>query len=74
MFRPGSPRAPLFVCALALLLIAATAPFRGAVPEQTRALWVTRTTLTSPDSIRQMVAARPGRRIQHAARAGAWTW
>jgi len=45
------------VCTLALLVIAATAPFRGAVPEQTRALWVSRTTLTSPESIRQMVAA-----------------
>ena len=28
-----------------------------AVPEQTRALWVTRTTLTSSESIKQMVAA-----------------
>ena len=37
--------------------IAATAPFRAAAPEQTRALWVTRTTLTSPESIKQMVAA-----------------
>jgi uncharacterized lipoprotein YddW (UPF0748 family) len=45
------------VCALALLTIAATAPFRAAAPEQTRALWVTRTTLASPESIRQMVAA-----------------
>ena len=43
--------------ALSLLLVAATASFRAAAPEQTRALWVTRTTLTSPESIRQMVAA-----------------
>src|SRR6185436_367564 len=35
----------------------AATPFRAAAPEQTRALWVTRTTLTSPESIRQMVAA-----------------
>ncbi len=38
-------------------MIAATAPFRAAAPEQTRALWVTRATLTSPESIRQMVTA-----------------
>ena len=57
MFSSGSPRVPPFVCAFALLIIAATAPFRAAVPEQTRALWVTRTTLASPESIRQMVAA-----------------
>jgi uncharacterized lipoprotein YddW (UPF0748 family) len=31
--------------------------FHAAAPEQTRALWVTRTTLTSPESIRQMVTA-----------------
>ena len=57
MFRQGSPRGSLFVCGLALLIVAATSPFRAAAPEQTRALWVTRTTLTSPESIRQMVEA-----------------
>jgi uncharacterized lipoprotein YddW (UPF0748 family) len=57
MFRPDSPRVALFVCGLALAIVAATAPYRAAAPEQTRALWVTRTTLTSPESIRQMVAA-----------------
>ena len=57
MFRPDSPRVSLFVCGLALAIVAATAPFRAAAPEPTRALWVTRTTLTSPDSIRQMVTA-----------------
>ena len=57
MFRSAPPRLPLFVCALALLIIAAVAPFRAAAPEQTRALWVTRSTLTSPESIRKMVAA-----------------
>ena len=31
--------------------------FHAAAPEQTRALWVTRTTLTSADSIKQMVTA-----------------
>ncbi|HEX6214603.1 MAG TPA: family 10 glycosylhydrolase [Vicinamibacterales bacterium] len=30
------------------------------VPEQTRALWVTRTTLATPESIKQMVAAADG--------------
>ena len=57
MFRSVPPGLPLFVCVLALLMSAATAPFRAAAPEQTRALWVTRATLTSPESIRQMVAA-----------------
>jgi len=57
MFRPGSPRVSLFVCGVALLIVAATSAFRAAAAEQTRALWVTRTTLTSPGSIRQMVAA-----------------
>lgn len=47
-------RSSLLVSALALAAV--TVP-HAAVPEQTRALWVTRTTLTSPDSIRQMVAA-----------------
>jgi uncharacterized lipoprotein YddW (UPF0748 family) len=41
----------------ALLLSATPTPFRAAAAEQTRALWVTRTTLTSPESIKQMVAA-----------------
>lgn len=45
------------VFAVALSLIAATTVFQAQGAEQTRALWVTRTTLTSPDSIRQMVAA-----------------
>jgi len=45
------------VCGVALLIVAATSAFRAAAAEQTRALWVTRTTLTSPGSIRQMVAA-----------------
>ena len=57
MFHRRSPRIPLFVCAVACLMIAMTAPFRAEVPGQTRALWVTRTTMTSPESIRQMVAA-----------------
>lgn len=43
--------------AVAVLLVAGGAPFRAAAPEPTRALWVTRTTLASPESIRQMVAA-----------------
>ena len=34
-----------------------TTPFKAAAPEQTRALWVTRATLASPESIKQMVAA-----------------
>jgi uncharacterized lipoprotein YddW (UPF0748 family) len=42
---------------VAALSIAPTATFRAAASEQTRALWVTRTTLASPDAIRQMVAA-----------------
>ncbi len=58
MIRSCSPRVSLLACAVTLLSIAATAPTSGAsAPEQTRALWVTRTTLTSPESIRQMVAA-----------------
>ena len=57
MFGRRSPRIPLFVCAVACLMIAITAPFRAEVPGQTRALWVTRTTMTSPESIRQMVTA-----------------
>lgn len=50
-------RSPALICALALSLIAATMTPRAQVAEQTRALWVTRTTLASPDSIRQMVAS-----------------
>ena len=42
---------------LGLLLVAATTAFHAETPGQTRALWVTRTTLTSPESIRQMVTA-----------------
>jgi uncharacterized lipoprotein YddW (UPF0748 family) len=46
------------VClAVAIVLIAAASSFRAAANEQTRALWVTRTTMTSPESIRQMVTA-----------------
>ena len=41
---------------IALLLLATGLPFHAAAPEQTRALWVTRTTLASPEAIRQMVA------------------
>ena len=43
-----------------LCAVVCTAAITGAFqpsPEQTRALWVTRTTLTSPDSIKKMVAA-----------------
>jgi uncharacterized lipoprotein YddW (UPF0748 family) len=43
------------VC-VAVLLAASGAPFRAAAPEPTRALWVTRTTLSSPEAIKQMVA------------------
>jgi uncharacterized lipoprotein YddW (UPF0748 family) len=57
MFRPDSPRVSLLVCAIALLIIAAAAPSGAPAPAQTRALWVTRTTLTSPAAIRQMIAA-----------------
>jgi uncharacterized lipoprotein YddW (UPF0748 family) len=47
--------APLVVCAV-VCTTAFTAAFQAA-PEQTRALWVTRATLASPESIKQMVAA-----------------
>lgn len=57
MFHSGSPRVQLLLCSVALLLLASTASFRAATPGQTRALWVTRATLTSSESIRQMVAA-----------------
>ena len=56
MFGNRSPWISVWFAA-AIVIIAVTAPFRAAAPEQTRALWVTRTTLTSPESIRQMVAA-----------------
>ena len=56
MFLAGPPRALVVVCAL-VTTIAVTATLRAANPDQTRALWVTRTTLTSPESIKQMVAA-----------------
>ena len=45
----------MIVCAALCTTVLATA-FHAA-PGQTRALWVTRTTLTSPESIKQMVAA-----------------
>lgn len=57
MCRSGSPWAFLVVCASALCVLAPAAAFQPAAPGQTRALWVTRTTLTSPDAIKQMVAA-----------------
>jgi uncharacterized lipoprotein YddW (UPF0748 family) len=44
-------------CALAVVIVLSTISFRAAAPEQTRALWITRTTLTSAESIKQMVAA-----------------
>ncbi|OFW38251.1 MAG: hypothetical protein A3J29_15900 [Acidobacteria bacterium RIFCSPLOWO2_12_FULL_67_14b] len=48
----------LAVCGVALCLLAEVTPVRAvAAPTQTRALWVTRATLTSPDAIRQMVRA-----------------
>jgi uncharacterized lipoprotein YddW (UPF0748 family) len=40
-----------------VLIVASASGFRAAAPAQTRALWVTRTTLASPESIRQMVSA-----------------
>ena len=43
--------------AFALSLIGATIAVHAQGPAQTRALWVTRTTLSSPESIRQMVAS-----------------
>jgi uncharacterized lipoprotein YddW (UPF0748 family) len=55
MLRFRSPA--IIVSAVALLAAATLATVHAQVPEQTRALWVTRTTLTSPESIRQMVAA-----------------
>src|SRR5688500_5910411 len=57
--RPSAAKAgrASLIFAVVALLIATTAPFRGATPEQTRALWITRATRTSPESIKQMVAA-----------------
>jgi len=52
MWRPALLLMLLLLCALA-----PGAELRAQAPEQTRALWVTRTTLTSAESIRQMVAA-----------------
>jgi uncharacterized lipoprotein YddW (UPF0748 family) len=48
----------LFALILAVVCLGtmAVAP-RAAAPQPTRALWVTRTTLSSPDAIRQMVGA-----------------
>jgi len=43
-------------CTILTLLLVPGATFHAAAPEQARALWVTRTTLTSPDAIRQMVS------------------
>lgn len=45
------------MCTVAVLLLATGPAFRAAAPEPTRALWVTRSTLSSPDAIRQMVSA-----------------
>jgi uncharacterized lipoprotein YddW (UPF0748 family) len=56
MLQKPLPWAQMFLTA-AIAVIAASTPFRAAPAEQTRALWVTRTTLTSPDAIRQMVSA-----------------
>ena len=50
-----APLPSRIVCAV-VCTTALTAAFQAA-PEQTRALWVTRATLASPESIKQMVAA-----------------
>jgi uncharacterized lipoprotein YddW (UPF0748 family) len=55
MFGFRSPA--IIISTLALLLAAPAVPLRAQAPAQTRALWVTRTTLASPESIKQMVAA-----------------
>jgi uncharacterized lipoprotein YddW (UPF0748 family) len=55
MLRSASPW--LLVCAIVLCVFSAGAPFDAAAAEPARALWVTRTTLTSPESIREMVSA-----------------
>jgi uncharacterized lipoprotein YddW (UPF0748 family) len=57
MFRRLPPRASAVLCTIAALLLASGVAFRAAAPEQTRALWVTRATLASPEAIRQMVTA-----------------
>jgi uncharacterized lipoprotein YddW (UPF0748 family) len=61
MARAITPRAALRSClGAAVFIAAATATFLAAAPPDgspTRALWVTRTTLTSPESISQMVRA-----------------
>ncbi len=58
MFRPTPPVAAgsAFCLALAGLIAVAVFGARAATPE-TRALWVTRTTLSSPEAIREMVRA-----------------
>jgi uncharacterized lipoprotein YddW (UPF0748 family) len=57
MFRRLPPRASALLFTIAALLLARGVAFRAAAPEQTRALWVTRSTLASPEAIRQMVTA-----------------
>lgn len=54
MRRVSSSLLCVFACAATVLAMGAV--FHAA-PAQTRALWVTRTTLQSPEAIRQMVAA-----------------
>jgi uncharacterized lipoprotein YddW (UPF0748 family) len=50
-----------YTCAIVALLVASGAAPHADAPEPTRALWVTRTSLTSPEAIRRMVAeARAG--------------
>ena len=53
MFRIPLPW--VHICALVTILVASGAAFQAAAPEQARALWVTRTSLSSPEAIRQMV-------------------
>ena len=57
MSRSLPPKASLKLCAIVALLLATGGAFRAEAPQQTRALWVTRTTLSSPEAIRQMVSA-----------------
>lgn len=62
MTRASLPVA-LAVSSAALCLLIATPlrpTARASATEQTRALWVTRTTLSSPDAVRQMVRAAEG--------------
>ncbi len=47
----------MFRRTLLALLLLATSTLHAAAPGQTRALWVTRTTLMSPEAIREMVSA-----------------